>query len=192
MDEVRKRYYEREIAEGELSHLYNSEDYWMGITSDWDGGILDRKHYAKRDAYYTSVAMKVYARGPTSALEVGCGIGQVVNKLNELGIDTVGVDISQWAVSHALNPKVLQGNLLSLPFSDKQFDLVFSNDVLEHITVIQLEKAIAELQRVGERNYHIISCGSLPDDRDITHVTMHTIRWWRNRLPPDFEVEKKV
>lgn len=184
---MRRRYYTRDVPIEELCKLYN-KDYWTGQTSDFEGGILS--HNVERERYYSSVADKVVARKPKSVLEVGCGLGQVVAILRQRGIKATGVDISPWAVENAVTPIVL-GNALALSFTDKEFDLVFSHDFLEHIPPSALGRVIRELERVGERNYHIISCGSLPDDRDITHVTMHRISWWRRQAPPSFEMERK-
>ncbi len=184
---MKRHYYSRALPIEELVKLYN-EDYWRGQTSDFEGGILS--HNVERERYYSSVADKVVARKPKSVLEVGCGLGQVVAILRQRGIKAEGVDVSPWAVENAVTPIVL-GNALALPFADKEFDLVFSHDFLEHIPLVALGRVSGELERVGERNYHIISCGSLPNDRDITHVTMHRISWWRRRALPSFEMEMK-
>jgi ubiquinone/menaquinone biosynthesis C-methylase UbiE len=67
-----------------------------------------------------------------------------------------------------------------LPFADKQFDLVTSGDLLEHIPEADVPAVIAELKRVGKRQFHDIYCGANPDDRDATHITIHPISWWQN------------
>ena len=190
---TRRRYYNIIKTPDELQRLYDT-DYWGGVTSDWNGGIFskDPATILRRYQEYVSTALKVVERSRGKLLEVGCGIGQVVKILRNIGIEVMGLDVSDWAVKHSLTPYTIKGSIYSLPFGDKIFDLVYSHDVLEHIPISGLKCAIAELQRVGKKNYHIISCGSLDDDRDITHVTMHTIRWWKNHVPDDFEVAKKV
>jgi SAM-dependent methyltransferase len=182
-------YYEKDIPEEKLVEILNDEDYWIGVTSNFPSPEDMEKVV---DLVYGEVVQKILDLKPESVLEVGCGLGYVVKSLREAGIKhSWGIDVSKWAVEHAVTDGVSQGSLLSLPAVPFQWDLVFSLDLLEHIPVADLDKAISELQRVGKRNFHLISCGSLADDRDATHVTMHKIGWWKERFPPDFIMEDK-
>lgn len=184
-------YYERDIPEEKLVEILNDEDYWRGVTSNFPS-FCPEEMKAHVNAAYGETVQKILALKPESVLEVGCGLGFVVKLLREAGIrHSWGIDVSWWAVEHAVTEGVSQGSVLSLPAVDFQWDLVFSMDLLEHIPAADLDQAISELQRVGKRNFHLISCGSLANDRDATHVTMHKIDWWQKRFPPDFMIEDK-
>jgi len=190
-----RTYYLKELPQLPKAQLYGC-DYFSGRTSNYEGGVLKRWGENNglrydRHKYYKGVARKIASRKPTSVLEVGCGVGFTVRELLHLGVSTVGVDVSPWAIQHRVTPEVTVADAVSLPFKDKEFDLVFSHDVLEHIPVQELPKVFDELDRVGTRNYHIISCGSLPNDRDITHVTMKPLSWWRSVAPQHFELERR-
>ena len=191
-----RSYYLKELPRLSGEIIYG-EDYFLGKTSNYEGGILELEgldsegQRYNRLAYYRGVARKIASRNPSSVLEVGCAVGYVVRELNQIGIPAQGVDISPWAFVHRVSPRIFLASAASLPFTDKEFDLLFSHDFLEHIPLGELPGIFRELERVACRNYHIISCGSLPDDRDITHVTMMPISWWARQVPSGFEIELK-
>lgn len=187
-----RSYYERFIPEAELIKIFNSEDYWTGQTSDWRGGAFAEQE-SKQD-YFDKIADKIssFRIRPRTLLDVGCGVGFLVMALRERDIEAFGIDVSSWAIHHRVTPYVRRQNLFDLegPIRNR-YNLVLSHDVLEHIPITLLPRAVSLLNRLGQRNYHIISCGSLPDDQDITHVTMHTLGWWKRRLPMHWILEMK-
>jgi len=79
-------------------------------------------------------------------LEVGCGRGHLTKRLQEQGIDAVGIDANPYAVEHgvACNLCAMQGEALDFP--DASFDLLCSFHAIEHIPL--LEQALAEMARV--------------------------------------------
>ena len=91
-----------------------------------------------------------------SVLDSGCGGGRYSAAWRLLGASpVVGVDISPINISDAARRAELtkleqisfrQGDVLELPFSENEFDIVFSNGVLHHTT--DWEKGVAELVRV--------------------------------------------
>jgi ubiquinone/menaquinone biosynthesis C-methylase UbiE len=67
----------------------------------------------------------------THALDYGCGAGRSTRLLKSLGLDTVGVDVSNDMLQQARlkDTKGLYRNIKSgeLPFDNESFDLVFSS-----------------------------------------------------------------
>src|SRR4051812_8935090 len=53
---------------------------------------------------------------PPRVLEVGCATGVIVKSLNDMGIETHGVDVSAWAVGQRELPNVVQAPAEKLPF----------------------------------------------------------------------------
>lgn len=82
-------------------------------------------------------------------LDAGCGDGFITNKLPH-ELDVVGLDISTKALSH-VKRTICRASILDIPFGDNTFDLVMCNDVLEHLTHEELQKAVNELCRVSSR-----------------------------------------
>lgn len=80
-------------------------------------------------------------------LDAGCGPGAALLYLKKFG-DVTGVDISDEALKYASKRgKVKKGDIASLPFKDKTFDVVVCFDLLYHKWV-NTKKAISEIVRV--------------------------------------------
>lgn len=68
-------------------------------------------------------------------LDLGCGHGEHLHALTNLGFDTYGVDGSSVALERLGTDKVsvVDFRTQSLPFDDETFDVVFSKSILEHL-----------------------------------------------------------
>jgi predicted SAM-dependent methyltransferase len=79
-----------------------------------------------------------------------------------------------------------------IPFPDKSFDLIYCASVLEHIPEELIDKVIDEFKRVANRAILGIAYqdpySALDIHSDISHVNIHDEIWWRQRLPPEFEM----
>ena len=91
-------------------------------------------------------------------LEIGCGIGSVVDALSEKGHSVIGTDISQEAINYGLKkygPIDLQVQPAEhLPYPDESFDVVLSFDLFEHIARIEMH--VQEVVRVLKTNGHYL------------------------------------
>ncbi|HJW83500.1 MAG TPA: class I SAM-dependent methyltransferase [Anaerolineae bacterium] len=79
----------------------------------------------------------------------GCGIGTYVERLAELGYNTVGLDIDFERVRQGTRSGVEQLHVAAgehLPYPDAAFDAVLSHEVIEHVTDDRL--AAQEMVRV--------------------------------------------
>lgn len=87
-------------------------------------------------------------------LDVACGLGLLLQVINNYGTATSGVDISNVAVEKALqlNPtsEVKQGNAESLPFEDGSFDTVSCIGSIERM--MDRKKVLKEQHRVGKKD----------------------------------------
>ena len=91
---------------------------------------------------------------PKSALDVGCGAGQLVKWLRFFGVEAYGVEISQYALDLAredIKKYLKKGDIAELPYDDNQFDAVVSYDVMEHLERSKIRKAMAESVRVSKK-----------------------------------------
>ncbi len=87
--------------------------------------------------------------------DIGCGPGHIARFLSDLGLDVLGVDISQAMVEVArrLNPGLVfeQGDMLCLQFPDNTFAGIAAFYSVIHIERSRLPQALEELFRVLAR-----------------------------------------
>lgn len=91
-----------------------------------------------------------------SLLDVGYGNGVFLHLLQSKrkGIYSVGLERSKIAVEVAyknFNVKVIEGDVSSLPFKDREFDCITALEVIEHLPYGVYEKAINEFERVSKK-----------------------------------------
>jgi 2-polyprenyl-3-methyl-5-hydroxy-6-metoxy-1,4-benzoquinol methylase len=81
-------------------------------------------------------------------LDIGFGRGELLDWAKAQGIETHGVEIIPELVERACQRghAAVQGGLAQLP--DGQFDVVVATDVLEHLSVEQLQAMLADVRRL--------------------------------------------
>jgi SAM-dependent methyltransferase len=70
----------------------------------------------------------------------------LTKRLQEQGLDAVGIDANPYAVEHGVTRNLLVMQAEALDFPDASFDLLCSFHVIEHIPA--LDRALAEMARV--------------------------------------------
>ena len=98
--------------------------------------------------------------GCNKLLDVGCGTGLFINKMNNNCKYLFGIDPSKYAIKKARynvnisknnNVVLVQGEARMLPFNNNMFDAVCCFDVLEHIPCFDVYASIKEICRVSNR-----------------------------------------
>lgn len=101
------------------------------------------------------VAQHAFTSGHSpTVLDYGCGNGQIVSSLRANTFDAYGCDVFYEGGDYSNSvPKELFGTFVlrmspegHIPFGDGSFDLVVSNQVLEHVE--HLDKVLSEISRV--------------------------------------------
>jgi ubiquinone/menaquinone biosynthesis C-methylase UbiE len=126
-------------------------------------------------------------------LDVGCGRGYFTKEFIEMGKNIIGIDFSEYAVSHPMpgcEGKLIQGDILDIPFKDNFFEWTFCWALLEHIPEEQVPKALAEISRVAPLTMMCIAIlwNDTPElvqfykDEDSTHITLKNIDWWKEQF----------
>lgn len=159
-----------------------------------DKTLYDKAYYkASKDFQLKSERIEVFVEEilkyhPKSVLDVGCGLGALVHKLNKIGIPSIGVDFASdlkdyyWGKSEYFEV----ADARSLPFEDKVFDVVFSSDFFEHIDEEYIDQVASEMKRVGKSiiTYVAEDTNGKPLNRHqkIYHVTYKPLGWWKDKL----------
>jgi ubiquinone/menaquinone biosynthesis C-methylase UbiE len=101
---------------------------------------------------------EISSRQRGKVLEVGCGSGTMSVFLSHLGFKTTAVDRDEEVLERArkasqdLNGKVdfIRADAFKLPFADKEFDIAFSQGVLEHFDDEDIVRLLKEQCRVAK------------------------------------------
>jgi SAM-dependent methyltransferase len=93
-------------------------------------------------------------------LDVGCAKGFLLHDFMQVvpGIQVWGLDISAYAVAHAMDtvkPFLLVGSANALPYLDQSFDLVISINTVHNLARDQCVQALREMERVSRGHKYL-------------------------------------
>ncbi len=159
------------------SYFYNNHIKWLNSFC----GFFIKQYYRYIASYVMAKAAGL--KKEDKVLDIGCGVGALVEQFNKLGYQAIGVDVNKEAIKNSIYLKncFLVQTTAKLPYHDNYFDLVVSREVLEHIPADQIDACINEWDRVSAgKMIHIIAVterGPSATD-DITHVNVQFEKWW--------------
>jgi 2-polyprenyl-3-methyl-5-hydroxy-6-metoxy-1,4-benzoquinol methylase len=123
---------------------------------------------------------------PARVLDLGCGPGALMHLLWELGIDVEGIDFAESSTRLAtpeMRDRITVGDVADPTLKPAgAYDLVISREVLEHLTVLQVKRAVANMVRMTSTfvyvttRFHPTPSSLLDfntkDDLDPSHITL--------------------
>lgn len=131
-----------------------------------------------------------------SILDVGCGVGMFPHFMQSLGWMSKGLEPS--AEARELAPEsfrghIRQGVVTAIPADLGTFDVVTAFDVMEHLFIEEIFKAVCEIERVATKAFVMrtpidgyLCEGGIPDlaavSSDIGHVGIYTWEFWVRRF----------
>lgn len=122
-----------------LNHLYDPMVYWLTRDKTLKKQLIDL----------------VKSHQPTHILDIGCGTGTLLKKLNQEfpQANITGIDGDPAILKLAKeklntsNIELIQGHVEQLPFEDDSFDLIVSSLVFHHLTTEQKLQTLQEIYR---------------------------------------------
>lgn len=154
------------------------------FTGEWRHGYTTYTLETRRKVEGKNPELIRHVLKPNKLLDVGCGPGLLVLMLRELSVAATGIDASEFALKTApdiVKPHISKGNILDIPFAENDYDVLICREVLEHLTVIQVAKAVDEMCRVSSKYVYVTTryaheCNSIFDvetefEADPTHIT---------------------
>lgn len=146
---------------------YVPKDYWTRLAGDF--GQSDGKGFAPvlhpgAPGWFNEVIDRLQMRAWSQAidgcplkkgaqvLDVGCGTGRWLRRLEQRGFSTAGIDQSpamlRLARERGTFLPLFAGDAQHLPFRDESFDCVSGVTVVQHIPLAQQSQALKEMIRV--------------------------------------------
>jgi SAM-dependent methyltransferase len=117
---------------------------------------------------------------PTSALDIGCGTGRALSYLREKGVETIGVEGSDLAISRARHPShIVKHNLNRELNLRRRFDVVWCAEVVEHIHP-RYEKNL--LRTMVNHSDLIILTAAQPGQGGEGHFNEQPFEYWIGRF----------
>jgi ubiquinone/menaquinone biosynthesis C-methylase UbiE len=153
--------------------------------------LYDKKYYqASRRFQLNNNRMEEFISlikesNPTKVLDVGCGIGTLVKKLNQEGLETIGIDFSDELEDFWEGDNFFEMDAKQIDFPDKSFDVVFSSDFFEHLDEEGVDSVASEMKRVGKRVICFVAdnIGEVLAGRQLRyHLTHKPLAWWKEKL----------
>jgi 2-polyprenyl-3-methyl-5-hydroxy-6-metoxy-1,4-benzoquinol methylase len=96
---------------------------------------------------------------PKKVLDLGCGPGALMHLLWEIGVDVEGIDFAQSSVQLAtpeVRERITVGQVTDATLKPADaYDLVICREVLEHLTVLQVRQAVANMVRMTSRFIYV-------------------------------------
>lgn len=143
-----------------------------------------------RDRFFVKFIVENTTKG--SVIDLGCGRGTLLRWLRAKGYKTFGTEIADWLLSpygdlYGLLVKNLSYEQLD-QLQDNTYDIVISNDVIEHIDSEDLViSSLSHMARISKK-YVLVSTGGwraahCPFPKETEVQNLHTIvkppEWWR-------------
>lgn len=156
-EECRSVYKSREVT-GLMSEEFYEEGYYAHKANR----RLKRFEHRRGKARRLLKNVLVFVSGTSlKLLDVGCALGEVIAAGKDLGMQSLGCDLSSYAVAFC-NERDLpakEADMMSLPAQTQTLDVVVYKHVLEHSS--EPSKVLQELRRVLKPGGAVLIC--VPD-----------------------------
>jgi SAM-dependent methyltransferase len=134
---------------------YDSEYF----TGDWraEGNSYSLEKRREIEAKNPFLIKEVFQ--PNKVLDLGCGPGALMHLLWELGVNVEGVDFAESSPQLAtpeVRDRIVVGDVADPTLKPANaYDLVICREVLEHLTVLQVRQAVANMARMTSRFIYV-------------------------------------
>jgi hypothetical protein len=113
--------------------------------------FLERGRHARYEFFTTTCRLTA----TDTILDVGAGQGAALERYNH-GNRIVALDLlekNRESLERHPNVTFQAGDATAMPFTDRTFDVVFSNSVIEHVPMDKWPTFASEIRRVGDRYF---------------------------------------
>ena len=176
--------FERRVLEQQPpASAHYDADYFTGEWRD-AGNNYSLETRRRIEARNPALITEVFR--PRRVLDLGCGPGALMHLLWELGAEVEGIDFAESSrrlATPEVRDRITIGNVADPTLKPANaYDLVISREVLEHLTVLEVKQAVANMVRMTSKfiyvttRFHPAPATLLDfnqrDDLDPTHITL--------------------
>ncbi len=129
------------------------------FTGDWraDGNNYSLETRRQIEAKNPVLIKEVFQ--PTKVLDLGCGPGALMHLLWEIGVHVEGIDFAESSLGLAtpdVRDRITIGQVTDPTLKPAHaYDLVICREVLEHLTVLQVRQAVANMARMTSKFIYV-------------------------------------
>jgi 2-polyprenyl-3-methyl-5-hydroxy-6-metoxy-1,4-benzoquinol methylase len=139
------------FAQNPIAPEHYDDEYFV---SDWreDDNKYDIETRRRIEDRNPRLIKEVFE--PKRVLDMGCGPGALMYLLWELGVEVDGIDFtphSRMLAQPEIRDRIIIGPVTEPQVPDKSYDLVICREVFEHLTVVQVQKAVEAICRASSR-----------------------------------------
>ena len=174
---------QRVLAQTSTAAAHYDAEYFTG---EWRDAGNNYSLDTRRSIEGSNPALIKEVFAPARVLDLGCGPGALMHLLRELGVDVEGIDFAESSKRLATpetRDRITVGNVTDPTLKPAgAYDLVISREVLEHLTVVEVKRAVANMVRMTSKfiyvttRFHPSPADLLDfnqkDDLDPTHITL--------------------
>jgi SAM-dependent methyltransferase len=171
------------LAQKPTGQQHYDENYWLG---EWRAGDNNYSLETRRriEAKNPQLIKDVFQ--PKRVVDLGCGPGALMHLLHELGIEADGIDYNEMSLKLAtpeVRDRIAIGDATDASVRESgAYDLVICREVLEHLTVLEVKKAVANMVRLSSKFIYVTTRFhpnpptlldfNTSDDLDPSHITL--------------------
>jgi len=147
--------------------------------------VYGRRYFAAETDMTSPTAANVVAClmdlfKPASVVDLGCGTAVYLREFERQGIEVCGIEGSNHAIADARihAGSIRQADLtepLAAPLVDRQYDLVISFEVAEHLPVAKADTFVDNITRLGKT---IVFSAAQPGQGGADHVNEQPPQYW--------------
>lgn len=128
-------------------------------------------------SFFGSIAKRIVTDiHPQTVLDAGCAMGFLVESLRNLDVECYGIDSSEYAIQNVYETIKEFCSVGSITDSfDKQYDLIITIEVVEHMPKEMAEKAIIN---ICSHTHDVIFSSSPFDYKEATHQNVQPLDYW--------------
>lgn len=130
-----------QVKNKDNAKFYELPEYWE---------VLDLDEYRKYMNQKIDLLLNIIPQNVKTVLDLGCGNGVLTNILAEK-YDVTAVDRSKLALTKINAQKKIQADIADLDLPAKSFDLVFSSEVLEHLSDDAFLKSVEKIKTLTKK-----------------------------------------